>query len=142
MRVLCGNSRAGRRVYAQYQQALDANNGRDPVTLRALAAETANQVEFGYKVRARGGAITATVAAYQLVKDNIASSAFYPTIVTVGQARSRGVEVDVRGRLTRRLSGIASYAYNDGVITKDPTFQGERLPEAPEIAAACGSVIR
>ena len=121
----------GQAVYAQYQQALDANNGRDPVTLRALAAETANQFEFGYKVRARGGAITATVAAYQLVKDNIASQAFYPTIVTVGQARSRGVEVDVRGRLTRRLSGIASYAYADGVITKDPMYQGERLPEAP-----------
>ena len=95
----------GQAVYAQYQQALDSNNGRDPVTLRALAAETANQFEVGYKVRARGGAITATVAAYQLVKDNIASSAFYPTIVTVGQARSRGVEVDVRGRLTRTPFG-------------------------------------
>ena len=118
-------------VYFQYQQALDANNGRDPATLRALAAETSNQFEFGYKVRARGGAITATVAAYQLIKENIASFAFYPTITTVGQQRSRGVEVDVRGRLTRRLSGIASYAYNDGVVTKDPLYQGERLPEAP-----------
>jgi len=121
----------GQAVYFQYQQALDANNGRDPVTLRALAAETSNQFEFGYKVRARGGAITATVAAYQLIKENIASFAFYPTITTVGQQRSRGVEVDVRGRLTRRLSGIASYAYNDGVVTKDPLYQGERLPEAP-----------
>jgi iron complex outermembrane receptor protein len=121
----------GQAVYAQYQQALDSNNGRDAVTLQALAAETSNQFEFGYKVRARGEAITATVAAYQLVKDNIASFAFYPKIVTVGQQRSRGVEVDVRGRLTRRLSGIASYAYNDGVVTKDPTYQGERLPEAP-----------
>jgi iron complex outermembrane receptor protein len=121
----------GQAVYFQYQQALDANNGRDPATLRALAAETSNQFEFGYKVRARGGAITATVAAYQLIKENIASFVFYPTITTVGQQRSRGVEVDVRGRLTRRLSGIASYAYNDGVVTKDPLYQGERLPEAP-----------
>lgn len=121
----------GQSLYAQYQQALDANNGRDPVTLQALAAETSNQFEFGYKVRARGGAITATVAAYQLVKDNIASFAFYPTITTVGQERSRGVEVDVRGRLTQRLSAIASYAFNDGVVTKDPLYQGERLPEAP-----------
>ena len=121
----------GQALYAQYQLAVDANNGRDPVTLQALAAETANQFEFGYKVRARGGAITATVAAYQLIKENIASFVFYPTITTVGQQRSRGVEVDVRGRLTGRLSGIASYAYNDGVVTKDPAYQGERLPEAP-----------
>jgi iron complex outermembrane receptor protein len=121
----------GQALYFQYQQALDANNGRDPATLRALAAETSNQFEFGYKVRARGGAITATVAAYQLIKENIASFVFYPTITTVGQQRSRGVEVDVRGRLTQRLSGIASYAYNDGVVTKDPLYQGERLPEAP-----------
>ena len=121
----------GQAVYAQYQQALDANNGRDPVTLQALAAETSNQFEFGYKVRARGGTFTATVAAYQLVKDNIASFAFYPMITTVGQERSRGIEVDVRGRLTRRLSAIASYAYNDGVVTKDPLYEGERLPEAP-----------
>ncbi len=121
----------GQTLYFQYQQALDANNGRDPATLRALAAETSNQFEFGYKVRARGGAITATVAAYQLIKENIASFVFYPTITTVGQQRSRGVEVDVRGRLTQRLSGIASYAYNDGVVTKDPLYLGERLPEAP-----------
>jgi iron complex outermembrane receptor protein len=121
----------GQAIYGQYQQALDANNGRDPATLQPLAAETANQFEFGYKVRARGGAITATVAAYQLVKDNIASYVFYPTIVTVGQQRSRGIEVDVRGRLTPRLSAIASYAYSDGVVTKDPAYQGERLPDAP-----------
>jgi iron complex outermembrane receptor protein len=121
----------GQSVYGQYQQAVDANNGRDGATLQPLAAETASQFELGYKVRARGGAITATVAAYQLVKDNIASFVFYPTIVTIGQQRSRGVEVDVRGRLTSRLSAIASYAYNDGVVTKDPAYQGERLPEAP-----------
>ena len=39
--------------------------------------------------------------------------------------------MDVRGRLTRRISGIASYAYTDAVITKDPIYQGERLPEVP-----------
>ena len=121
----------GQSVYFQYQQALDSNNGRDPATLRALAAETSNQFELGYKVRARGGAITANVAAYQLIKENIASFVLYPMITTIGQQRSRGVEVDVRGRLTRSLSGIASYAYNDGVVTKDPLYQGERLPEAP-----------
>ena len=121
----------GQSVYGQYQQALDSNNGRDPATLRALAAETASQFEVGYKVRARGGAITATVSAYQLVKNNIASYVFYPTIVTVGQQRSRGIEIDLSGRLTQRLSAIASYAFSDGVVTHDPSYQGERLPEAP-----------
>ena len=28
----------------------------------------------------------------------------------------------VGGRLTRRLSGIASYAYSEGVVTKDPLY--------------------
>jgi len=121
----------GQSVYAQYQQALGTNNGRSPITGVALAPEIANQYEFGYKVRSRGGAMTATVAAYQLVKNNLADYSLYPNVTTIGQARSRGLEVDVRGRLTRHLSSIASYAYTDAVITKDPTYQGERLPEVP-----------
>ena len=118
-------------VYAQYQQALGTNNGRSPITGLALAPEIANQYEVGYKVRSRGGAMTATVAAYQLVKDNLADYSLYPNVTTIGQARSRGLEVDVRGRFTRHLSGIASYAYTDALITKDPTYQGQRLPEVP-----------
>ncbi len=121
----------GQSVYAQYQQAVGTNNGRSPMTGVALAAEIANQYEFGYKVRSRGGAMTATVAAYQLVKNNLADYSLYPNVTTIGQARSRGVEVDLRGRFTRHISGIASYAYTDAVITKDPTYQGQRLPEVP-----------
>jgi iron complex outermembrane receptor protein len=96
-----------------------------------VAPELANQYEVGYKVRSREGAMTATVAAYQLVKHNLADYSLYPNVTTIGQARSRGLEVDVRGRFTRHLSGIASYAYTDAVITKDPTYQGQRLPEVP-----------
>lgn len=116
-------------VYAQYQEAVSANNGRDTVTQAALPAERARQAEVGYKVELFDRKLTSTVALYQLTKYNRASQVpidvapFY-NFVTVGEARSRGLEWDVSGQLTQKLSIIASYAYTDGKVTRDPTYEG------------------
>ena len=46
---------------------------------------------------------------------------------TAGKVRSRGVEVDVTGRLNDNWSTIASYAYTDARVTEDPALTGNAL---------------
>ena len=120
---------SGQTLYAQYQDAVAANNGRN-VDGTPLAAERARQVEFGWKQTALEGRFHTTIAAYQLVKRNRADYSLFPTINTTGEARSRGIEIDAIGQVTSRLALMASYAYLDAVVTKDALFQGTRLANA------------
>ena len=129
-------------VYAQYQDAVGANNGRDTVTGTALAVERARQMEVGHKIELFDGQLSSTVALFQLIKRNRGASVLDPlsptgtNVVTIGEARSRGLEWDVSGQLTKRLSLIASYAYTNTEVTEDPTYQGKKLANvAPHTAS-------
>jgi iron complex outermembrane receptor protein len=120
-------------VFAQYQDALSANNGRDTVTGVALAAERGRQFEVGHKSEWLDRRLSSTVSAYQLTKRNrgsqvldAASPTGYNTI-TIGEAAARGFEWDITGQVTNRLSIIASYAYTDTEVTRDPTYLGKKL---------------
>lgn len=123
----------GQAVYVQYQEALAANNGRDTVTGAPLAAERAKQFEVGHKLELFDGKVSSTVALFELTKRNRGASVIDPlsstgtNVVTVGKAVSRGLEWDVSGKLTNRLSLIASYAYTDTEVTEDLTYQGKLL---------------
>jgi len=46
---------------------------------------------------------------------------------TAGKVRSRGVELDITGRLTDNISMIGSYGYTDARVTEDPTLIGKSL---------------
>jgi iron complex outermembrane recepter protein len=130
-------------VYAQYQDSVAANNGRN-LRGEALPAERARQIEAGYKFESRDGKLAATLALYQLTKRNISNYA--PSTdadflgqfdtSTVGAARSQGVEVDVSGQLSKRLAVIASYAYTATEVTEDLLYQGAKLPNAPRHSAS------
>ena len=119
-------------VYAQYQEAVSANNGRDTVTLAPLAAERARQIEVGHKAEWLEGRLKSTVALYQLTKFHrgetvpIAAPP-YTNVVAIGEARSRGIEWDVSGQLNERLSLIGSYAYTTTRVLSDPTYQDKQL---------------
>nr|WP_283159732.1 TonB-dependent receptor [Xanthomonas axonopodis] len=88
----------GESLYAQYQDAVGANNGRDTVTGAALAAERARQFELGYKIQLFDSKLESTLALYELTKRNRGASVLDPraptgtNVVTIGQAVSRGVE--------------------------------------------------
>lgn len=116
-------------LYAQYQDAVAANNGRD-ADGTALAAERARQVELGWKQSALDGRFDTTVAIYQLVKRHRADYSLFPVVSTTGEARSRGLEIDALGEVTRQLAIMASYAYLDAVVTRDTLHQGTRLANA------------
>lgn len=76
-----------------------------------LAPEYGRVVEAGLKFSLNPG-ITGTLAAYQIDKRNVAVTVGDLTS-TIGAARSRGIELDVAGQITRHLSVIGSYAYTN-----------------------------
>lgn len=129
-------------VYAQYQDAVSANNGRDTVTGAALAAERARQFEIGHKIELLDGKLSSTVAVYELVKRNRGQTVLDPlspigtNVVTIGKARSRGLEWDVSGQLTRSLTLIGSYAYTATEVIDDVAYQGKRLPNVARHTAS------
>ncbi|GLS16711.1 TonB-dependent siderophore receptor [Hydrogenophaga electricum] len=129
-------------VYAQYQDAVAANNGRDTVTGAALAAERGRQVEVGHKIELFDGRLNSTVALFQLTKRNRGASVLDPrsptgtNVVTIGEAVARGLEWDISGQVTSKLSLIGSYAYTDTEITRDPTYQGMKLANVARHAAS------
>ena len=113
-------------LYAQYQDSIAANNGRAPDGT-ALEAERARQIEVGWKQSALGGRLNTTVALFELVKRNRADFSLYPIVTTIGEARSRGLEVDAIGQVSAQLALMASFTYLDAKVTKDPALEGKRL---------------
>ncbi|MBY4725424.1 MULTISPECIES: TonB-dependent siderophore receptor [Burkholderia] len=76
-----------------------------------LAPEYGRVLEAGLKFSLKQ-AITGTLAVYQIDKRNVAVTVGDLTS-TIGTARSRGIELDVAGQITRHLSVIGSYAYTN-----------------------------
>ena len=126
----------GQSFYAQYQTALSANNGRDPISGMELKPETSRQTEIGYHLVIDDGRLIATLAAFELTKRNRADLTLYPVVNTLGEATSRGIELDVIGQVTPRLSIIGSYAYTDASVTDDGPYAGTRLANVPYNAAS------
>jgi len=122
---------AGHAIYGQYQDAVDTNNGRDPVSGAALPAERSREFEAGYKFSSPHHGWSATLASYQLTKRNRADFTLFPVVLVTGEARSRGIELDVLGRINSKLSTIASYSYIDAVVTADQFNKGKLLANVP-----------
>jgi iron complex outermembrane receptor protein len=100
----------------------------------AFEPERGVQYEGGVKLDFLGGRLSATVAVYQLTKENVLTAdPDHPGFSTqIGEQRSRGVEVDVAGEILPGLRLIASYAYTRAKITKnDPATEGKTPANVP-----------
>jgi iron complex outermembrane receptor protein len=122
-------------AYGSYAESFGVNNGRDAQG-RALPAEEGAQYEAGLKFDLLEDRLSATLAAYELTKKNVLTgdpSTADPTDAkAVGEIRSRGLELDVVGQLTERISLIGSYAYTDAEVTKDfDGLEGNRVATVP-----------
>ncbi|MFD1789843.1 TonB-dependent siderophore receptor [Sphingomonas floccifaciens] len=124
-------------LYAAYGEGYRANIGAD-FAGRVFEPETSRSIEAGVKLSALGGRLTGTLAVYELDKTNVlATDPLNPGFsVAVGRARSRGVELDVNGRLPGDVEVLASYAYTDAEARSrvlDPAFSFQIQPGDPLI---------
>lgn len=74
------------------------------------------------------------LAVFDIVKKNVVTTttvAGESVSEAAGEVGSRGVELDVTGRIAERWDMIATYAYTHTEILDDPANEGNRLSQAP-----------
>jgi iron complex outermembrane receptor protein len=120
-------------LYGSYTENFGATNGFDG-NGKALTPQTAQQWEIGAKTELFDGRFSATLAYYDLTKQNIAVSTDFINFTTIGGAESRGIELDVSGEILPGWKLIGGYSYMPfAKITNDIVQSniGTRLPLAP-----------
>ncbi|WP_138502473.1 TonB-dependent siderophore receptor [Nostoc sp. PA-18-2419] len=116
-------------LYASYSRSFQPSpafsRNADDTTFEPTKGES---FEVGVKSDFFDGKLSATLAAYQITKQNIivndpANPGFS---LQVGEQRSRGIELDVAGEILPGWKIIANYAYIDPEITEDtnPEYKG------------------
>ncbi|WP_276503098.1 TonB-dependent receptor [Terrimonas pollutisoli] len=107
--------------YALYDQSFLPQTGfkRDGSSVKPL---TGNNMELGIKRDWFGGKWGTTLAVYRILKNNENSTdpsdATGRYIVQLGQTRSQGIELDLRGEIIKGLTATVNYALTDSRITK------------------------
>lgn len=95
---------------------------------------TGEQFEVGVKTEFLDGKLAATVAAYQITKQNVLTDdPDRPDFrIQVGEQQSKGIEFDIVGEVLPGLRLIANYAFTDAEITRDNRgFQGNQPNNVP-----------
>ncbi|MBU9609893.1 TonB-dependent siderophore receptor [Burkholderia multivorans] len=136
-------------LYGSYSQSLKPSSSIAPMASGyvidgATPPERATAWEVGGKLELPGG-ITGTLALFDIDKKNVLVSQFNDATKltdwrTSGKARSRGVELDVSGRIGERVNVIASYAYIDAKTIEDPLYAGNRLWNVARHTASLAAV--
>jgi iron complex outermembrane recepter protein len=126
-------------LYASYTQSLKPTSTIAPLTGGVvigsnIAPEQGVSWESGVKFDLNQR-LSGTMALYDIDKKNVLVSQLNSatSVVeyrTAGKVRSRGVEIDVTGKLTDNWSMIGSYGYTDARVTEDPTLAGKALQNA------------
>ena len=127
-------------VYGNYNRGFGPNNGRS-ATNEPFDPELSEAFEIGLKTENSSGSWRATVAAFNIVKQNVLTDD--PSTpddpfdsIAVGEARSRGLELGLTGQVASNLAVIGSYAFTSTEITEDNSGNaGNRFPNAPLHAA-------
>lgn len=127
--------RAGWTVYANAGKSFRPNTGSD-ATGNGFDPEKARALELGAKWESADQRLGATAALFDITKRNVLTSdplnAGFST--AAGEVRSRGMELDVAGRLSTNWRLNASLVFNDVEITRDNTLEvGGRLLNVPKV---------
>ncbi|NEQ42206.1 MAG: TonB-dependent siderophore receptor [Leptolyngbya sp. SIOISBB] len=119
--------------YANYAQSFEPNFGRT-ANGAPLEPERSEGYEIGIKAELLAGDLLATLAYFDITKQNVSTADPNNLLLTVatGEQRSQGIELDIVGEILPGWNIIANYAYIDARITADNTNSvGNRLPNAP-----------
>lgn len=126
-------------LYGSYTQSYE-QNGWDEITNIMLSATNAKQIEFGAKTNLLHEKLGIGLSVFQIDKKDIVGYVFgldqppawdhlyYHTfykwaMYQGGHHRSRGIELDVNGKITNQLSVNLATSYIDAIVVEDPAFQ-------------------
>lgn len=123
-------------VYGSYTENFVGVDGAQAFGGKLLNPETAQQWEFGAKTELFDKKLMATLAWFDLTKQNMrvyqAPDFIYAT--AIGEAKSAGLEFDIKGEILPGWNLIGGYAYTpDAKVIKGATEEiGQRLPGVPK----------
>ncbi|MEO1353623.1 MAG: TonB-dependent receptor [Cyanobacteria bacterium J06635_15] len=125
-------------LYGSYSQSFtpsfETTTAGDP-----LEPERGEGFEFGAKAELLDGNLLATLAYFDITRQNVATPDpidLFSSVAT-GEQRSRGIEFDVTGEILPGWNVIASYAYIDAEVTEDNVIpEGNRIFNTPEHSAS------
>ncbi|KCZ99078.1 TonB-dependent receptor for ferrichrome transport [Hyphomonas polymorpha PS728] len=130
-------------LYAVYGENFRPLSGSD-FAGNPFDPNKSKSIEGGIKFLLAGEDLVGTVSVFQIEQDNILVSdpANAGFSIAGGEAESKGLEIDLQGRLTQTLSVWMSYAYVDASLQNDvldpdfalPVEAGSRLLNVPEHA--------
>lgn len=113
--------------YGNYSRSF-VPNASDANTGQAFNPEEGRSYELGVKLDLPQG-IGASLALFDIEKENVVVSNNNAS-EAAGKVGSRGVELDITGRLSERWELLGSYAYTDTEILDDPANKGNELVNA------------
>lgn len=133
--------------YGNFTQSFGLNNGLNAKTLAPLGPQRSQQLEGGIKAELLDKRLLVTMAYYDIRKTNVAqSSSAVSAVYNLLNARSRGVELDITGRIDENWSVIANFSHTEARVVKGSPFDpkdpldlvgeapvaGTRLPGVPD----------
>lgn len=123
-------------LYGSYTENFGASNTFSLASATPLPPQTAQQWETGAKTELFDGRLSATLAYFDLYKQNLPMDIAPGVKRAVGEAESRGIEFDFSGQVLPGLRLIGAYAYTPFAKTlKDNPGLGTvgmRLHNAPK----------
>lgn len=123
-------------LYGNWTTSFSANNGIS-ATGSLFEPQRGEQFEAGIKTQLFDDRLVGTMAYYHITKDKILTADLSTPdpfdSKPIGQMRSQGIEMDLTGHITDKVSLIGSYAFTDARVTKDNYGnQGHRMTNVPE----------
>jgi iron complex outermembrane receptor protein len=125
-------------VYGNFTQSFNVNSGLS-ASGQQFDPQIGEQFEAGFKTEFFDQRLSTSMAFYHLTKSNTltADPNNFGFSLAIGEARSQGIEVDIKGRVTEQLELISTYAYTDTRVTKDNAgIVGNELVNVPEHQAS------
>lgn len=105
--------------------------------------ERGRQYEVGAKGNFAGGRLNATLAAYNIRKRNVLTGDLLNAgfSIQTGEQRSRGIELDMNGRITNHWRFLTTYALTKAQVTRDNTIPvGSLLYNVPRNSGSVWSL--
>lgn len=118
-------------LYASFADIFEPQTARSE-TGDVLPPITGTQYEVGMKNEFLGGRLSTSLALFHILRENEAMRVPGESYsIPIGEARSRGFEVEVSGHLTPRWKVQAGYAYTDHEILRAAIYEGNVAANTP-----------
>jgi iron complex outermembrane receptor protein len=123
-------------VPQSYQKAIVDPTTKEVIGTEPLDPQKGNNIELGIKKNWFNSRFYTTLNGFHTVKTNVPMTDLVNTgfVTPAGQVTSNGIEVDIIGNITERLSITTNYTYVKATITKDvkPEQVGKDLTQTPQ----------